>query len=411
MLQNLNVFQDEPTYRVIAEYTHETVFESRSADAAIQHAVDALANGGGTVTLGRGIFRLHAPLSLGDHIWLRGSGRGTQLQVDAANPSGTGIVCEGLKGVVISDLAVTAGGNKEAKTGILVDQSGDCKIRDVFAACLADYGIWIRNNAFLCEVRGCSLAGNGKANLYLDRLARGPYGNFLPNLVTNCILYGGGKGIACNRTIVLNIVACAVYQTRDVAYYVGNTSNSVLVSGCRSFQITGHAVMVEDSHEFNLSSNIFCWHTGHGVLVKNCNWGTISGNEIIDTGSYNPGGPDHQTRFSELPPNVPLFNGIELVNVQGYNVTGNTIFNWGVAPRMNYGIREDASSFRNTITANNVNYYERGDVQCEGKESIAGHNIGYKDRPYQSGDSAGTVVQSFQAELTEQFISEQQRLS
>jgi hypothetical protein len=93
----------------------------------------------------------------------------------------------------------------------------------------------------------------------------------VPNLVTNCIVYGGGKGIECSRTIVLNIVACVIYQSQDVAYYVGNTSNSVLISGCRSFQIGSHAVVADGSHEFNLSSNIFCWHEGHGMLVRDCN--------------------------------------------------------------------------------------------------------------------------------------------
>ena len=94
------------------------------------------------------------------------------------------------------------------------------------------------------------------------------------------------------------------------------------------------------------------------------------------------------------------------MNAQGYNVTGNTVFNWDVAPRMRFGIREDGQSFRNTIIGNNINYYEEGDVLSEGVESVVGHNVSYKDKPYQSGESAGTVVQSFEAELTERFIAE-----
>lgn len=80
-------------------------------------------------------------------------------------------------------------------------RGGDCKVRDVFAVGFADYGIWVRNNSFLCEVRGCTLAGNDKANLYLHELARGNYGDFIPTLVTNCIAYGGGKGIEVARLI------------------------------------------------------------------------------------------------------------------------------------------------------------------------------------------------------------------
>lgn len=405
LAQNLLILADGAQYRALTDVTHKTVYTSERATEVLQRAVDAMA-GGGQVTLGRGTFTLDAAVDLVDKVWLRGSGRGTRLQVTSQSEASVGLRCTGRKGVVISDLAVTAGPDSLARTGVLIDDSGDCKVKDVFAVGFADYGIWVRNNAFLCEVRGCTLAGNGKANLYLDHLARGTYGDFVPNLVTNCIVYGGGRGIECSRAIVLNIVGCAVYQTQDVAYYVRNTSNSVLISGCRSFQIGSHAVVAEDAHEFNLSSNIFCWHTGHGVLIQDCNWGTISGNEFIDSGSYNPGGPDHQTRFPELPDDVPLYNGVELVHAQGYSVTGNTVFNWGVCPRLGVGIHEDAQSYRNTITSNNVNYYERADIVSEGRETVVGHNISHKDRPYQSGESAGTVVQSFQTELTERFIRE-----
>ncbi|SRR6266545_4155611 len=50
-----------------------------------------------------------------------------------------------------------------------------------------------------------ALAGNRRANLYFDTLRAGQYGNFVPNLVTNCLIYGGGKGIECHRAIALNI--------------------------------------------------------------------------------------------------------------------------------------------------------------------------------------------------------------
>ena len=121
----------------------------------------------------------------------------------------------------------------------MVDDCGDCKVRDIFAVGFSQYGIWVRGSSFLCEIRGCTLAGNKVANLYLDHLERGYYGNFLPNLVTNCIVYGGGKAIECNRTIVLNIIAFVVYQTKDVAYYVGNTSMEVGVKVFSENPLTG----------------------------------------------------------------------------------------------------------------------------------------------------------------------------
>jgi parallel beta-helix repeat protein len=399
--QNLNVFQDTNAYKVVADFTHITLYESANAADAIQHAVDAMA-GGGCVTLGRGEFALDAPVLLRDQVWLRGGGRGTKLRIAGE----VGLLGESVKGVVVSDVALIAGGDG-AKAGVVLDDSGDCKVRDVFAAKFTDYGIWVRHNSFLCEVRGCSLAGNGKANLYFDHLERGNYGDFLPNLATNCMVYGGAKGVDCNRSIVLNIVGCLVYQTGDIAYHVRNTSNSVLISGCRSFQITGHAVAVEESHEFNLSSNIFCWHTEHGVYVKDCNWGTITGNEVIDTGSYNSGEKDTTTKVSDVTEEVPLYIGIVLEGAQGFNVSGNTIFNWPVCPRMMYGVHEDAGSFGNSIVSNSINFYEHGDVLAEGKETVVASNVSYKDKPYQSPDAVGTTYQSFMTELTEKFIDEQ----
>jgi hypothetical protein len=270
--QNLLVFQDGPRFKALTDLTGETVHETESASQILQYAVDALS--GGRIALGRGTFSLDQPVTLADNIWLSGGGRATRLLVGDGNKTGVGLQCLGHKGVVISDLALTAGHNPDARVGIVVDNCGDCTVRDVFCVGFAEYGIWVRNNAFLNEIRGCSLAGNGKANL-------------------------------------------------------------------------------------------------------------------------------------ELPADLPLYNGIELQNAQGYNVTGNTVFNWGVAPRIGVGIREDDKSLRNTITGNNINYYEHGDVVAEGSESIVGHNISYRDKPYQSGDTAGTVVQSFQTELTERFIHEQ----
>jgi hypothetical protein len=38
---------------------------------------------------------------------------------------------------------------------------------------------------------------------------------------------------------------------------------------------------------------------------------------------------------------------------------------------------------------------------------VVEHNVSHKDKSYQSGDSAGTVVQSFEREPTERLIAEQ----
>lgn len=403
--QDLLLFPDGDRYAVLTEYTREPVGHFANAREALQHAIDLLAGAGGSVRLGRGDYPLDGAVRLGSNVWLQGSGRSTRLRVSLG--AGVGLLGEGIDGAVVSDLAVLAEDGAEA--GVVLDSSGDCKLRDLFCAGFQGYGIWVRNNTFLSEVRGCSLAGNKTANLYLEYLDRGRSGYFIPNLVTNCMIYGGGKGIDCDHTIVLNIVACVVFQSNGPAYHVRNKANSVVISGCRSFQITGEAVLVENSHEFNLSGNIFCWHTGHGVVVRDSYWGTLNGNEIIDTGSVNPGSPNLQTMYTELAEEPPRFDGIRLENSKGFQITGNTIFNWSVCPPLAYGIREQADCFKNNILGNNANYYEDGIVLCQGEGSSAGNNVGHADLPY--NDMALTLtkkrVQSFQTELTAQFIAEQ----
>jgi hypothetical protein len=407
MLQNMYVVQDGATYTALTDLTREVLHSSPSAGAAIQSAIDTLAGSGGVVTIGRGMFRVAEPIRLASNVDLRGSGRGTRLVVDAANESGIGLLGLSVSGVVVADLTVAAE-PQHAVAGIVLDACGDCKLHGLFCADFGDYGIWLRNSSFLCEVSGCSLAGNGRANLYLDTLRAGQYGNFIPNLVTNCIIYGGGKGIECHRAIALNIVACSVHQTHGSAYHIHSRSHSVAISGARSYQISGDAVLVEDAHEFSLTGSVLCWHTGHGVAARDACWGTITGNQISDSGSFNPGGPDRSLTFEDLPPELPLHNGIDLRNVRGYQITGNTIFNWSAAPPLSCGVCEDDRSFKNSIIGNSMNFYANAAVQSAGQYSIARDNIAHAERPYndmQTVIDAQRNVQSFEPALTERFIA------
>ena len=177
---------------------------------------------------------------------LSGSGRATKLQVSPKNTEGTAIICKEAHGAEVSDLCLTAGDNGNALVGMIVDASGEMKVSNVCAVGFADYGIWVRNHAFLCEISGCVLAGNGKVNLYLEDMHAGTFGDFVPNLVSNCTIYGGGKGIECRKTIVLNISG-AHLSDRHWAI-ICTPEQQRAVSGCRTFQITGAAVLVEDTH-------------------------------------------------------------------------------------------------------------------------------------------------------------------
>jgi hypothetical protein len=407
--QDYRIANDGDHYNVYGVIDGKSIFKSRHAHKAIQYAIDRLADKGGQVIISRGDYTLEEPIRLKDRIHLMGSGRASRLLVGESNSEGIGLICQKLNGIIISNLSFTAGDNPDARIGILIDDCGDSKVQDVFSVGFTEYGISMRNNSFLNEIVGCHLAGNRKANLHLQELAKGRYGDFIPNLVSNCVIYGGGKGIEMNRVIVLNIVGCIVYQTGDAAFHLHSVSNSVLITGCRTFQITGPAVLVEDSHEFNCSSNIFCWHTKQGILLRNANWGTVTGNEIIDSGSYNSGEKDWETPLEAMPADQPLYDGIELINVHGYHLGGNTIFNWKVAPLMRNGISEDSQSGKNIISSNNINYYSEADVFSEGKETTVHGNISLKEEAHVTMEGRKLWLQSFKTEWMDEYIELQKK--
>lgn len=407
MLQNVYVVQDGESYTALNEITRDVVYTAPDAGATIQAAIDALGAIGGSVMIGRGTFPLTAPVRLASAIWLRGSGRGTRLVVAPANRAGIGLIGTNLFGTTISDLALLPTERGGGEAGVVLDACGDCAVRSVFSADFAGYGVLLRNSSFLCTVEGCSLAGNRRANLRLDELRAGAYGNYVPSRVTACTVYGGGAGIECHRAIALSITGCTAYQTSGPAYHIHAKSHAVAISGSRSYQISGDAVLVEGSHELSLCGNVFCWHTGHGIVVRDSSWGTISGNQIVDSGCYNPGGPDKATRFEDLPADLQLHSGISLVNTRGYQISGNAIFNWGVAPPLQDGIFEDQRCFKNSMIGNSVNYFRETAVRSDGRESLARDNLAHAERPHserERGAEAQRMVQSFERERTDAFI-------
>lgn len=370
LTQDYTVYRENDTFRVRGQVDQAEIGSLGSAWQAIQLAIDSLGDTGGQVALQSGQFPLREPVKLRDNVWLRGSGRGTSLLVSGGEGS-AGLLCEGLKGAVVSDLALRPAEGEAPLAGIVMGDCGDCQVRDVFCERFAGYGIWIRNNSFLCEIRSCKLAANAKANLYLDDLAGGGRGgDYVPNLVTNCITYGGGTGIECRKTLVLNIVGCQVFQPGGMGYHVHGASNSVLISGCRSFQVEQDAVLVESSHEINISSNIFCWQRGHGIVLTDVSWGAINGNEVIDSGVRARDGS-------------PMVGILLRSGVQGVQIVGNTVFNWGDQCPMEVGIREAPTCRGNLITANNVNYCVQADIIAEGQGTEVHGNVGELKKAYE----------------------------
>ena len=404
--QDYRIARSGEAFLVVGAVDGETLFESSKAHEAIQHAVDTLGDSGGQVILSRGDYPLDEPILMDDRIHLSGSGRATRLLVSEANTKGNGIVCRDINAFIISDLAITAGDNEKAKIGLLMDNCGDSKVRDIFAVGFAQYGIMMVNNCFLNEITGCHLAGNKKANFFAKDLMRGKYGDFIPNLVANCMIYGGGKGIELNRVNVMNIVGCSVYQTNDTGFYINNWSNSVLISGSRTFQITGAAVVVEGSMEVNITGNIFCWSTEQCILLKKSRWGNVTGNNIIDAGSYNTGKEFSKSTHDERPEDAPHYDGVEMIDVHGFHVGGNTIFNWDAVPKMRNGVSEDADSRHNIIANNNINYFTESAVVSQGIGTEVHGNVILKDIAHVR--MKAPFMQSFRTEMTEEFIELQQ---
>jgi hypothetical protein len=333
--------------------------EKEKTDIIIQKFVDNLPERGGKVVLPNGLFSINKSVSLRDNVWLQGEGRGTVLLI----ADSLGIILKGLKGVHISDLTIKSAERYTSKAGIVIDDCGDCQINNVLTQGFKLYGIWMRNNSFLCELRSCKSADNGRANFYFDGNAeRGRGGDFVPNIVNNCISYGGKYGFEFNRTIVINLTGCAVFQSLDYGYYLHSNSNSVNISGSRSFQVGTDAVYVDHSHEVNISSNIFCWQRGNGIVLDNAIWGTVASNNIIDSGT--------RTRDGSY------MNGIVFKNnTEGIQVTGNAVFNWGDQPPMEYGILEDKSCRYNLIANNNINYFTKKGVLTRGKGTLVNNNV------------------------------------
>ena len=363
MIQDIEIYSTGREYVVRGQIDHELLLKTRCATKAIQHAIDTLPDDGGEVLLQRGIYVLNNPVALSNRVVLKGKGRGTKLVVPEENSEGIGVLVNGLKGAQLQDLTLTPEVAGTAFAGIVVDDSGDCQIENVLAQSFESFGIKVCNNSFLCEISSCRLVDTGKANLFMKDLSEeGRAGNFLPNIVSHLTIYGGGVGIECDNALVVNITGCVVFQSRLQAFHIHSNSNSVLISGCRTFQVETDAVVVKDSHEINISSNIFCWHRGHGIILDGVKWGSVSANNVIDSGVRAKDGE--------------LRNGIEILNdTRSVQVTGNAVFSWGDQVPMEYGIIEDESCAYNLISSNNINFYTEDAVVSKGANSEAMNNL------------------------------------
>ena len=262
------------------------------------------------------------------------------------------------------------------------------------------------------------MARAGEGGFFLEQLfGGGRGGDYVPNLLSDCTVYSSAKGFVLDRAIVINIIGCTVYQSSGYAYHLYNQSHSVSINGCRSFQIGSDAVVLETSNEVNLSGNIFCWQEGHGIVLKNARWGTVSANNVIDSGSINVFDPDKipfvlksDSRPFRAQPSAGQHdnkkNGIYLSDKsRGITITGNAIFNWPVALKLDHGIYEDSSCLNNLVTANNINYFVH-DIVSQGEGTVVTNNVTFGDEPY-AGKIGTDLLQYFDLRLMDEFVKNQ----
>lgn len=392
-IANITISKNGNKVYLIESATQQPIANYKDAGIALQEAVNLL-DSGGTISVMTGEYTLNQTVYLGKNVSVKGNGRKTVFKIVKTDSTGAGIMAIGLKGVSVSDLSIISAKEPGSVAGICYDHCGDCEIENVYAEGFEKYGIWLRNNSFLCHVNNCTAAANMRANIFTDSLFWSRAGEYMPNLITNCVTYGGYNGIETNKSIVLNIVGCIVHQPRNFGYYIHNVSNSVLLSGCRTYQTGSDAVWVDKSHEINITGNIFCWSRGKGLVISGVDWGTISGNNIIDSGSERYGG--YKGTGDAI--------GIELQKSRCIQITGNNIFNWGGQGIMMYAIREDALSSQNSIISNNMNYYTESSVSSKGRNTVVKENTSLQS-PALNGNPNGSDPLFKPANL-EKFINE-----
>ena len=108
-------------------------------------------------------------------------------------------------------------------------------------------------------------------------------------------------------------------------------------------------------------------------MLRRVDWGTVTGNNIIDSG----------VRSRDRAPMV----GVLLEEgTQGVQVVGNAIFNWGDQVPMKHGIFEGEGCSHNLLEGNNINYTTESGVVSGGENTIVGNNVSVEQPSYRNTD-------------------------
>ena len=415
------VFKEGNSFIAQNRINGRVAIKNTNADVVLQQLLNYLQDFGGNIELMSGDYPIQNQLKIPSHVTICGKGASTVVLIKKTAQIESAFYSDSTSKITIKSLMIISENPKAKHTGIIFNHVGDCLVKDVAISGMGAYGVWYRDRTFLSEIRGCKISDSGVSGIFFQGLSsKSRAGDFVPNLITNCIIYGGNYGIELESSLVTNIVACEVYMSQSVGFYLHDHSNSTLISGCRTFQIQDDAVRVVSSYELNVSSNIFCWHEGHGIVLDNVIWGNVNGNNFIDNGHINifPKNlsQDEKLSYSVLIPdsiNVidSLKCGIYAINgTKGVTISGNAIFNWGTNAPLKHGIQEDSSCSENIITGNNINYSNGLGILSEGTNSVISNNISTEKMPYLGEiDSKNQRFHRFDPRKIQKFIEETRR--
>ena len=364
-MQSYVVYEKNGEYIARGRVEGDELTRDVHATAVIQQAMQALESQGGEIGFEGGVYEIEAAIHVPANISLRGSGYATVFKQAQSISDGMIFLVQGQQHVRFADFTCQGVPSDAACSGIVLDDSGLCEIRGVYARDLNQYGFWVRNNSFMNRLVDNMTSGNGRAGTFVDRTQWSRGGRFIPNKIIGCFSYADeGHGFEFYRAICQDIVGCVAYQMRGHGYYMRD-STSNLISGCRAFMGFQNGILIENTYEMNISSNIIGWNWGHCLELNRCTWATVSANEFID-----PGG--------RREPRYGIYMHGDTKSVQ---VTGNAIFAWWDNQIMQGGIHESEECQENQITDNIVNYYKDEAVFAGGKVGRADFNLGIRE-PY-----------------------------
>ncbi|MDQ8192914.1 right-handed parallel beta-helix repeat-containing protein [Coraliomargarita sp. SDUM461004] len=370
---NIVLYKKKSQWALISEFSSEQYAESESIEM-LWPLVEEMLAGGGLLRISADELEISRPISLGSNTYLEGSGTATRVVPSPTFVGEALIVMASANASSVRNLSLHGLGR--VSYGVMLCDSVDCRVAEVTASCCVDAGIVCRDNSSCCTLSNCTAIENQRANFLFENLAfAGRLGNFPPNTVTACTSIGGGHGFEVHQATVFNITASTAFQSRGHGFKVHQTSNSVLISGCRTFQCEQSAVYVENAHELNVSSNVFCWQRSDGIVLNNVNWAAINANEVIDSGVR-----DLKERRRV---------GILLhSDTKGVQIVGNTIFNWGDQPPMSHAIYEAADCSENLFVNNHINYVADVPVVSLGQHSVVGENMIVAEAAYRNMDKS-----------------------